>query len=134
MQCYSLVGTLSSFMIRVLCLFSVAALGATLTLALSASAPVGAKPNQAMEGAELFATRGCTHCHGAEGKGTDQGPSLRELRKHRRPAEIERQIVYGGGAMPAFGDTLDHAQVESLVSFLRAKTWIQAPVHPDNVP
>ena len=84
--------------------------------------------NAEQEGAELFATRGCTHCHGSQGTGTEAGPSLRDLRKHLHAERIESQIVHGGKEMPAFGDTLDHAQVTSLVTFLRAKRWIVAPV------
>ncbi len=33
--------------------------------------------------------------------------------------------------MPAFGDTLTHEEIESLVSFLRAKNWTPAPVHAE---
>ncbi len=97
-------------------------------------APAYAHPDPAHEGAELFATRGCTHCHGPQGTGTEMGPSLRDLRKHLKAEQIEDQIVHGGKAMPAFGDSLDHAEVESLVAFLRSKRWIAAPVHTDTTP
>ncbi len=83
------------------------------------------------EGAELFATRGCAHCHGVDGDGTDSGPSLLKLRRKLKPQQIEEQILHGGQAMPAFGDTLTHEEIESLVSFLRAKNWTPAPPHAE---
>lgn len=102
--------------------------------ALRTPATVSAHADSKVEGAELFATRGCTHCHGVDGQGTDSGPSLRQLRKKLSSEQIERQIVAGGQAMPAFGDTLDHEQVASLVAFLKAKKWISAPAAATAVP
>ena len=91
-----------------------------------------AHTDQKVAGGELFATSGCTHCHGAEGEGGDAGPSLRNVRKRFSAAKIEHQIEFGGGAMPAFGSSLTHAQIEQLVMFLRAKPWATAPeaTHP----
>ena len=83
--------------------------------------------DKASQGAELFSTRGCTHCHGSSGEGTDSGPSLGGVRHRLTTAQIEHQIVVGGQQMPAFGDTLDHNQVESLVAYLRAKTTFRVP-------
>ena len=117
-------------------------LRAPLLLALPASAavsvlmacrpvPVHASSDAAKRGAEIFASSGCTHCHGPAGMGTERGPTLRDLRKHLSVEETGQQIVAGGKGMPAFGDTLDKAQVADLVTFLRAKTWIAAPPHAD---
>ena len=64
--------------------------------------------------------------------GTDAGPSLRNLRKHLTADQITKQIVNGGKEMPAFGDTLDHDQVEQLVAFLHAKKWVTPPPHPES--
>ena len=97
-------------------------------LSCAADAQAGSKA----EGARLFASSGCTHCHGAMGEGTDSGPSLRDVRHKLKAAEIQQQIVNGGGAMPAFGAALDPEQVKALVAMLRAKTWVTAP--PDSPP
>lgn len=80
------------------------------------------------QGAELFATRGCTHCHGNDGQGSDRGPALHELRKKLPADKINDQIVHGGQGMPAFGDSLKPEEVDELVAFLRAKKWITPPV------
>ncbi len=79
------------------------------------------------EGAELFATRGCAHCHGSDGQGTERAPALRELRKKLSAEKITDQIVHGGGNMPAFGDSLKPEEVTDLVAFLRAKNWVTPP-------
>lgn len=95
--------------------------------ALPRSSKVQASSDRQHQGAELFASSGCAHCHGDDGQGTDNAPSLRNARKHLKPQQIQRQIVHGGKEMPAFGDTLSKDQVKSLVEFLHAKTWITLP-------
>lgn len=90
----------------------------------------GAQAGSKAEGARLFASSGCTHCHGAAGEGTDSGPSLRNVRHKLKAAQIQEQILKGGGEMPAFETALDPVQVEALVLFLRAKTWVVAPLEP----
>ncbi len=95
--------------------------------------PAAAFADKKAEGAELFATRGCAHCHGDNGQGTDRAPALRELRKKLSAQRINDQIVHGGQGMPAFGDSLKPDEVEDLVSFLRAKKWTPPP-HPAGAP
>lgn len=92
--------------------------------------PVRAQAGSKAEGARVFATSGCTHCHAASGEGTDSGPSLRNVRHRLKPSQIQQQIVAGGGEMPAFGTVLDPEQVKALVAFLRAKVWVVAPPEP----
>ena len=74
-----------------------------------------------MAGRELFATSGCTHCHGDTGLGTDKGPSLRDLRKHMSADQVRHQIHDGGQSMPPFADALTDEQITKLVAFLRSK-------------
>ena len=93
--------------------------------------PAQAHAEKQVQGAEVFATSGCTHCHGNDGQGTDKGPSLHDLRKKLSADKITDQIVHGGGGMPAFGDALKPDQVEDLVAFLRAKKWVTPPVPVD---
>lgn len=95
-------------------------------------APAAAFADKKADGAELFATRGCAHCHGDDGMGTEKGPSLRDVRKKLSADKVSDQIVHGGQGMPAFGDSLKAEEVGDLVSFLRAKKWVTPPavVHP----
>ena len=98
--------------------------------------PTAAFADKKTQGAELYATRGCAHCHGNDGQGTDKAPGLRDLRKKLSADRMRDQIVHGGQGMPAFGDSLKDDEVEELVSFLRAKKWISPPavVHPAETP
>ena len=123
-----LVRPLSPAHVRFVCL--AATLGVFI-LGLAHPSVASAHENEKQQGAELFTTRGCAHCHGNTGQGSDTGPALRDLRKRLKPEQIEHQIVAGGQAMPAFGDTLTHEQVEDLMKFLRAKKW--TPVPPNAV-
>jgi len=79
------------------------------------------------DGAQTFANSGCEHCHGATGEGTKKGPSLLDVRQHMKADQIKDQIRHGGKSMPAFGDALDDAQLESLVKLLRSKKWPPIP-------
>ena len=97
-------------------------------------APAAAAADKKAQGAELFATRGCSHCHGNDGQGTDKAPALRDLRKKLASDKITDQIVRGGQGMPAFGDSLKAEEVEDLVAFLRAKKWITPPSVSSSTP
>lgn len=72
-------------------------------------------------GNRLFHERGCSYCHGADFAGTAKGPSLEKIGVKWDKSRIERQIREGGGAMPAFGETLEPAEVNDLVDLLAQK-------------
>ena len=84
-------------------------------------------------GSILFRDKGCTHCHGDDGRGTKKGPDLSALRKDKlwTPEKITNQILNGGQKMPSFSDTVTDAEVAQLVAFLRAK---HKPVSPPAPP
>jgi mono/diheme cytochrome c family protein len=96
---------------------------ALLPLAANAADPAGVH-----DGAILFATKGCAHCHGANGIGGGLGPDLAHVRDRLTPAQLATQIREGGKAMPAFGDILSSQEVSSLVDYLRSHR--QAPPTP----
>jgi mono/diheme cytochrome c family protein len=79
-------------------------------------------------GAVLFHEKGCEHCHGVDGVGTDRAPALTTVGKRRKKAQIEQQIEKGGSGMPAYGEVLQPDEVKWLVEFLHAKR--KAPKHP----
>jgi mono/diheme cytochrome c family protein len=82
-------------------------------------------------GAELFATKGCAHCHGAGGVSGGIGPDLQLVRKRMSAASIATQIHDGGKAMPAFGDSLSPHEIDDLVAYLREKRkLIAVPAAP----
>lgn len=85
-------------------------------------------------GAELFATRGCAHCHGPEGVNGDRGPDLQLVRKRMNAARIFSQIHNGSKDMPAFGDSLTTPQIDDLVAYLRTKRKHIIPPPPPAKP
>jgi mono/diheme cytochrome c family protein len=72
-------------------------------------------------GALVFHEKGCEHCHGVEGIGTEKGPDLSTVGKRLKKKQIERQIMEGGSGMPGFGDALPFDEVNALVDYLKAK-------------
>ena len=106
---------------RLLLVFAAACLVAgsyTLYPAPTAQASSKAKREQ---GTELFHEKGCEHCHGVDGVGTDRAPSLSGVGRTLHKPEIARQIHNGGKQMPAFGDALSNDEVQELVAYLTAK-------------
>lgn len=85
------------------------------------SSTVAASSQAKARGAELFAARGCTHCHGPAGVGGREGPDLQLVRKRMNKQQIMHQIHDGGKSMPAYGDELTSPQIDDLVAYLRAK-------------
>lgn len=80
-------------------------------------------------GRELFATKGCAHCHGPNGVGGGKGPDLQLVRARRSRESMITQIHDGGKQMPPFADELSAQEIEDLVAFLRAKRKI-VPMTP----
>jgi len=66
-------------------------------------------------GAAVFA-QSCASCHGKDGMG-GVGPDLTGLSKSDLD-HIEQQVREGGGAMPAFGDTLSDRQIMDVSAFV----------------
>ncbi|MGH9717368.1 MAG: c-type cytochrome [Candidatus Acidiferrales bacterium] len=75
-------------------------------------------------GESLFKTN-CAVCHGDDGRGTATGKALQAPDLHSEAvqkltnAQIAAQIENGKGNMPPFKSTLNHAQVEMLVKYVR---------------
>jgi ubiquinol-cytochrome c reductase cytochrome b subunit len=80
-------------------------------------------------GAQIFKDKGCEHCHGVDGVGTEKGPALTTVGKRMHKDEIERQIRDGGKQMPPFGDELSDDEMHKLVDYLahKKKAPKQAP-------
>ena len=100
--------------------FGVAFAAATFA-ALPGSRVVSASSKASDQGAEIFATHGCAHCHGDKGVGGGRGPDLQLVRKRLSGSAIAQQIHDGGKGMPAYADQITDAEVDHLVAFLKAR-------------
>jgi mono/diheme cytochrome c family protein len=100
---------------------------AAAVLLLAATAPTHADSSAKARGAELFATKGCVHCHGTAGVNGEIGPDLQQVRNRLSAAQITTQIHDGGKGMPAFGDQLSEKELADLVAYLRTKRKVIIP-------
>ena len=65
-----------------------------LLLAVACSPAPGLNPSH--PGAPLFASKGCTSCHGSQGEGKWLGPPLRGLSEHWTQSELAAYIAHPG--------------------------------------
>jgi ubiquinol-cytochrome c reductase cytochrome b subunit len=70
------------------------------------------------QGALVFQDKQCRNCHSLGGAGGQRGPALDSVATRLTPDQLIRQVIQGGGNMPAYGKNLNPAEVTALVSFL----------------
>lgn len=73
-----------------------------------------------LQGAVVLQNKACRNCHALDGAGGQRGPDLSDVARRLNHDAIVRQIVQGGGNMPAYGQRLSRAEMEAVVAFLRA--------------
>ena len=76
-------------------------------------------------GATLLQAKQCRNCHALDGKGGKRGPDLAGVATRLTPDQLVRQVLQGGGNMPAYGKHLAPHEVTALVAFLET-------LHPKN--
>ncbi len=72
-----------------------------------------------LQGALLIQSKQCRNCHSLGGAGGMRGPALDDTATRLTPDQLVRQIVQGGGNMPAYGKNLSPPQVTAIVAFLQ---------------
>ena len=77
------------------------------------------------QGAAVFQAKQCRNCHAIGGHGGDRGPALDAVASRMTEDQMIRQVLQGGGNMPAYGKNLSPAETTALVSFLKT-------LHPAN--
>jgi len=70
------------------------------------------------QGALVFQVKQCRNCHSIGGSGGLRGPALDRVATNLTRDQLVRQVIQGGGNMPAYGKNLSPAEVTALVSFL----------------
>jgi ubiquinol-cytochrome c reductase cytochrome b subunit len=70
-------------------------------------------------GALVFQAKQCHNCHSLDGKGGMRGPSLDAVAVRLTEDQLIRQVIQGGGNMPAYGKNLSPAETTALVAFLK---------------
>ncbi len=77
------------------------------------------------QGALVFQVKQCRNCHSIGGSGGKRGPELDRVATQMTRDQLVRQVIQGGGNMPAYAKNLNPAEVTALVSFLET-------LHPPN--
>jgi ubiquinol-cytochrome c reductase cytochrome b subunit len=70
------------------------------------------------QGALVFQAKQCHNCHALGGVGGERGPELNRVAVQLTPDQLIRQVIQGGGNMPAYRMNLNPAETTALVAFL----------------
>jgi ubiquinol-cytochrome c reductase cytochrome b subunit len=70
------------------------------------------------QGALVFQAKQCHNCHALGGSGGERGPALDRVAVELTQDQLIRQVIQGGGNMPAYGKNLSAAETTVLVAFL----------------
>jgi ubiquinol-cytochrome c reductase cytochrome b subunit len=70
------------------------------------------------QGALVFQVKQCRNCHSLGDTGGQRGPSLDSVAVRLTQDQLIRQVIQGGGNMPAYGNNLTPAETTALVAFL----------------
>jgi ubiquinol-cytochrome c reductase cytochrome b subunit len=70
------------------------------------------------QGALVFQVKQCHNCHSLGDLGGQRGPALDSVAVRLTQDQLIRQVIQGGGNMPAYGKNLSPAETTALVAFL----------------
>src|SRR4030095_7512123 len=80
-----------------------------------------------LQGALVLQNKQCRNCHSPGGEGGRRGPALDGVATRLTRDQLIRQVLQGGGNMPAYGKNLAPEEVTALVAFMQT-------LHPGQVP
>ena len=70
------------------------------------------------QGALVFQVKQCRNCHSLGEAGGQRGPALDSVAVRLTQDQLIRQVIQGGGNMPAYGKNLSPVETTALVAFL----------------
>ena len=73
----------------------------------------------ALQGALVLQNKQCRNCHSLGGEGGRRGPALDGVATRLTRDQLIRQVIQGGGNMPAYGKNLAPYEVTALVTFMQ---------------
>src|SRR6185295_12160242 len=71
------------------------------------------------QGALVLQNKQCRNCHSLGGSGGLRGPALDGVATRLTGDQLTRQVIQGGGNMPAYGKNLSPSEVAALVAFMK---------------
>ena len=72
-----------------------------------------------LQGALVVQSKQCRNCHSLGGSGGQRGPALDGVATRLTGDQLVRQVIQGGGNMPAYGKNLSPAEVAAVVAFMK---------------
>lgn len=78
-------------------------------------------------GALVFKAKQCHNCHALGDTGGQRGPALDAVAVRLTEDQLIRQVIQGGGNMPAYGKNLSPSETKALVAFMET-------LHPPGQP
>lgn len=72
-----------------------------------------------LRGALVLQSKQCRNCHSLDGSGGLRGPALDGVATRLTGDQLTRQVIQGGGNMPAYGKNLSPAEVDAIVAFMQ---------------
>ncbi|MEI9938624.1 MAG: cytochrome b N-terminal domain-containing protein [Pseudomonadota bacterium] len=70
------------------------------------------------QGVLVFKSKQCHNCHALGETGGQRGPALDAVAVRLNPDQLVRQVIQGGGNMPAYGKNLSSAETTALVAYM----------------
>ena len=81
------------------------------------------------QGALVFQVKQCRNCHSLGDTGGQRGPALDSVAVRLTQDQLIRQVIQGGGNMPAYGISVPVTDRWAIVAYVRALQWSwHAPV------
>jgi ubiquinol-cytochrome c reductase cytochrome b subunit len=71
-----------------------------------------------LQGAVILQNKQCRNCHAIAGEGGTRGPDLARVGTRLTEPQLIRQVIQGGGNMPAYGNNLTPPEVKALTAYL----------------
>jgi ubiquinol-cytochrome c reductase cytochrome b subunit len=71
-----------------------------------------------LQGALVVQNKQCRNCHSLGNEGGKRGPALDGVAMRLTRDQLARQVLQGGGNMPAYGKNLSPAEVNAVVAFM----------------
>jgi ubiquinol-cytochrome c reductase cytochrome b subunit len=85
-----------------------------------------------LQGAIVFQAKQCRNCHALDDQGGMRGPDLTDVATRLTEDQLVRQVLQGGGNMPAYGKNLDPDEVTALVAFMHTLRPDREPAARDS--
>ncbi|HVE15964.1 MAG TPA: cytochrome b N-terminal domain-containing protein [Chthoniobacterales bacterium] len=71
-----------------------------------------------LQGSIVIQQKQCRNCHAIDGIGSKRGPDLADVGTRLTQPQLIRQVVQGGGNMPAYGKNLTPYEIEAVVAYM----------------